>query len=343
MNSSVATSHAILSRPHLFAQIKTVKYTADDQNRMSLGSVLSDILTSFKCLAQSNEVPLKTIVAALLLYGVKEFLNDVVFSCPERYFKIYASLFIFGPSIFLLCLSLLASSSFWRVVTGCCLLKWREKRLLLMSTKNSVFVACMPPLIWLMYAFVEEDYYICAKLGPVSAALAEARTNAEKDSINKKIAEARTVSQLIAWGLLLGLVVAATLFVTVYRVCMPIDPKLLGRHAFDEYKADKAVSLFNAKIQPLAEEDATQLVEGLFEKYKDRQHNDQINLIEDELKARFPRHAGNLNAPFRADCETTKPDESSLCASGTGDSAMSQTTTREKPAEVFELKPLINT
>jgi len=281
---------------------------------MSLGTAVTGIISAFKAVAQSNEVPLKTVILALLLYGVKEFLNDIIFLCPEENFKIYGSLFIFGPSIFLFCLSLLASSSFWQVVTGCCLLKWREKKLLLLKTKNSLYVAFMPPVIWLMYAFVEEDYYICAKFGPLDAALAKANTSAEKDAINKKFSQAKTTSQLIAWGLLLGLVIISTVFVTVYRLCMPINPKLLGKYAYQEYEADKAVSLFNARIQPLAEQDAKQLVDGLFEKYKDKKHNDQINLIEDELKALYPRHAGDLNAPFRVDKEESKPDDNNLTA-----------------------------
>lgn len=309
---------------------------------MSLGTAVTGIISAFKAVAQSNEVPLKTVILALLLYGVKEFLNDIIFLCPEENFKIYGSLFIFGPSIFLFCLSLLASSSFWQVVTGCCLLKWREKKLLLLKTKNSLYVAFMPPVIWLMYAFVEEDYYICAKFGPLDAALAKANTSAEKDAINKKFSQAKTTSQLIAWGLLLGLVIISTVFVTVYRLCMPINPKLLGKYAYQEYEADKAVSLFNARIQPLAEQDAKQLVDGLFEKYKDKKHNDQINLIEDELKALYPRHAGDLNAPFRVDKEESKPDDNNLTAIPTP-TIVTAAGEKTVPRGDIELQPIVYT
>ena len=309
---------------------------------MSLGTAVTGIISAFKAVAQSNEVPLKTVILALLLYGVKEFLNDIIFSCPEENFKIYGSLFIFGPSVFLFCLSLLASSSFWQVVTGCCLLKWREKKLLLLKTKNSLYVAFMPPVIWLMYAFVEEDYYICTKFGPLDAALAKANTSAEKDAINKKFSQAKTTSQLIAWGLLLGLVIISTVFVTVYRLCMPINPKLLGKYAYQEYEADKAVSLFNARIQPLAEQDAKQLVDGLFEKYKDKKHNDQINLIEDELKALYPRHAGDLNAPFRVDKEESKPDDNNLTAIPTP-TIVTAAGEKTVPRGDIELQPIVYT
>ena len=272
--------------------------------------VIPRILSALQTVAQSNEVSLKTIVLAFLLYGVKEFLSDIIFTCPEEHFVIYGSLFIFGPSILLFCLSLLVSSAFWQVVTGCYLLTRREKRLLLLKSKNSVFVACLPPVIWLVYAFVEEDYYVCAKLGPLNTALAKANTTALKDAVNKEFSHAKVVSELIAWGLILGLVVISTIFVTVYRLCMPIDPKLQGKDAFHEYEADKAVSHFNEKITNLAEQDALQMVDSLFEKYKDKSHVEQVKTIESQLKKMFPRHAGVLNGPFRveANTDTAKPD-----------------------------------
>lgn len=270
---------------------------------MSAATVWSAIVTALKAVAQPNEVPLKTIVAALLLYGVNELLSDIIFSCPEENFAIYGSLFIVGPAISLFCLSLLVSSAFWQVVTGCCLLKCREKRLLLLKSKNSVFVALMPPVIWLMYAFVEEGYYVCAKLGPLDAALAKANTSAEKDAVHKEFSKTKTMSQLIAWGLILGLVIISTIFVTAYRLCMPIEPKLHGEYAFHEYEADQAVSLFNEKIKPLAEQDAKKLIDNLFEQYKDKTHEEQVKLIEATLKKMFPRHAGILHGPFRVHVE----------------------------------------
>lgn len=263
-------------------------------------SFFTTIATAFKIAVQSNEVPIKTIVATLLLYGVKEFLNDIIFSCPEEHFQVYGSLFIFGPSIFLFCLSLLASPPFWQAVTGCCLLRFRGKKLLLMKAKNSVFVACLPPLIWLMYAFVEEDYYVCAKLGPPDAVLAMANTTAQREAVKKEFTQAKTTSQLIAWGLVLGIVILSTIFVTIYRLCLPIDPKLLGKYAYEEYEADKAVALFNEKVKPLAEQQAQDLIDGLFETYKDKDPEEQLAIVEEQLKKLFPRHAGVLTGSVRS-------------------------------------------
>ncbi|XP_022790373.1 protein FAM26E-like [Stylophora pistillata] len=263
-------------------------------------TVLVGITNVFKEAVRSNEVSIKATVAGLLLYGVKEFLNDIIFSCPDEHFLIYGSLFIFGPSIFLFCLSLLASSPFWQAVTGCCLLTCRRKKLLFIKAKNSVFVACLPPLIWLIYAFVEEDYYVCAKLGPLIATLAKANTTVQKEAVNKEFVQAKTTSQLIAWGLVLGIVILSTIFVTIYRLCMPIDPKLLDKYALEEYEADEAVALFNDKVKPYAEQQAQDLINGLFEKYKDKDREEQLSIIEEQLGKLFPRHAGVLAGSVRS-------------------------------------------
>ena len=273
----------------------------------AISGTFTAILEAFKGAVQSNEVPLKTAVATLVLYGVNEFLNDIVFSCPEENFKVYSSLFILGPSILLFCLALLASTPFWQAVTGCCLLRCRGRKLLLLKAKNSLFVSCLPPLIWLVYAFVEEDYYVCAKLGPLDTALAKANTTAQKDAVNKEFSQAKTVSQLVAWALILGLVIVSTIFVTVYRLCLPVDPKLQGKFALQEYEADKAVSLFNEKIKSLAEQDAKKLIDSLFEKHQDKKGEEQIKAIEEQLKNLFPRHAGKLLEPIRAWSNSIKP------------------------------------
>ena len=270
-------------------------------------AILQAAFKAVKGVAQSNEVPLKTVVASLMLYGVKEFLKEIVFSCPDENFRVYGNLFILGPSILLFCLALLASTPFWQVVTGCCLLRWRGKKLLFLKAKNSLFVSCLPPVIWLVYAFVEEDYYVCAKLGPLDTALAKANTNALKEAVSKEFSQAKTASQFIAWGLILGLVIVSTIFVTAYRLCLPTDPKLQGKYAFQEYEAEKAVTLFNDKIKPLAEADARRLIESLFEKHKDEKSEEQIKAIEKQLKNLFPRHAGRLHAPFCAGNSSIKP------------------------------------
>ena len=273
----------------------------------SFTALLEAAFKAVKGVAQSNEVPFKTVVATLVLYGVNEFLNDIVFSCPEENFKVYSILFILGPSILLFCLALLVSTPFWQAVTGCCLLRCRGKKSLFLKAKNSLFVSCLPPVIWLVYAFVEEDYYVCAKLGPLDTALAKANSTALRDAVSKEFSQAKTVSQIIAWGLILGLVIVSTIFVTVYRLCLPVDPKLQGNYAYQEYEAEKAVTLFNDKIKPLAEADAKRLIEGLFEKHKDKKGVQQITAIEEQLKNLFPRHAGTLHAPFRVGNGSIKP------------------------------------
>lgn len=163
----------------------------------TFAALIGAAFKAVKGVTQSNEVPLKTVVTTLVLYGVNEFLSDIVFSCPEENFRVYSILFILGPSILLFCLALLASTPFWQAVIGCCLLRCRGKKSLFLKAKNSLFVSCLPPVIWLVYAFVEEDYYVCAKLGPLNTALAKANTTALKDAVTKNSLKRKLCRRLL--------------------------------------------------------------------------------------------------------------------------------------------------
>ena len=127
-----------------------------------------------------------------------------------------------------------------------------------------------------------------------------ANTTAQREAVKKEFTQAKTTSQLIAWGLVLGIVILSTIFVTIYRLCLPIDPKLLGKYAYEEYEADIAVALFNEKVKPLAEQQAQDLIDGLFETYKDKDPEEQLAIVEEQLKKLFPRHAGVLTGSVRS-------------------------------------------
>ena len=266
----------------------------------TIGTVIAGILSALKAVYTKQEVPLKTIVAALLLYGVKEFLNDIVFSCPEQNYESYGWLFIFGPTILLFCLSLMASESFWHLITGCGLLSCGRRRLVWSKARNSIYVASMPPVIWLIYAFVEEDYYVCAKLGPLAAALSKANGTAEKEAVNKNYEKLKTDSQVIAWGMVIGFAVLATVFVTIHRIFIRVDAKLQGTNDYSQYEADKAVQLFNERIQPLAEEEAKKVIDSFFDKNKDKDPEAQIKLGERYLRSLYPQNSGVVNGKVSA-------------------------------------------
>ena len=69
--------------------------------------------------------------------------------------------------------------------------------------------------------------------------------------------------------------------------------------AFDELEANKAVELFNARIQPLAEAEAKKVVDNIFDLYKDKASWDQIRLGEEYLRKVYPKHSGVVNGQLR--------------------------------------------
>lgn len=276
-----------------------VLFGFEDEMASSIGTVIEGILNTLKTVYIKGEVPLKTVVAALLLFGVKEFLNDIVFSCPMHNYETYGLLFIVGPTVLLFCLSLMASDSFWHLINGCGFLSCGRRRLVWSKARNTIYVASMPPLIWLVYAFVEEDYYVCAKLGPLDEALSQANSTAAKEATREKFDRAKTESQLVAWGLILGFTILATVFVTIHRIFIRVDSKLQGILNYDQLEADKAVELFNARIQPLADVQAKKVVDELFSRYQDKDPEEQVRLGELYLKKLYPKHSGVVNGQVR--------------------------------------------
>ena len=251
-------------------------------------SAFTNIAAKF---VQSKEVPITVILATSLLYGVKEFLSDVLFTCPEKHFQVYGSFFILGPSILLFCLALLASPTFWKPVAGCCLLRGHRKRLLRTKVFTRMCGALLLPPIWLIHAFVEEEYYVCARLGPLDVALAKANTTAQIKAVDKEFTQAKTTSQLIAWGLLLVVVIVATIFVTIYRSCSPIDPKLLDEDTLKEREARKAVTYFNERIKPLTEIKVREQIDGFFEEHKEKDPEELCAIMKQKVRHYYPRHA----------------------------------------------------
>ena len=109
---------------------------------MALTNALFKVFEPYKDIIKSSEIPVKTSIITLVLYGFKEFLQEIVFNCPRDFHILYSSLFICGPAVILFCLSMLISESFWTLVTGCCRLQSRKRRLVWWkSSKKHLFIS----------------------------------------------------------------------------------------------------------------------------------------------------------------------------------------------------------
>ena len=69
--------------------------------------------------------------------------------------------------------------------------------------------ACVGPSVWLIAAFLEEDYYLCAKLGPFYQRDSET-SEQEISERKKKVEEYKSQSHIWAWSVLVALVILGT-------------------------------------------------------------------------------------------------------------------------------------
>lgn len=252
--------------------------------------IIVQVFENFYKQVSGMEVPFKTVVVSLLVFGMQQFCSNIVFICPEQYYVTYGVLFIVGPFVVLFCISMQVSEDFWALTTGCCRVPCRRQRVIWVRVGSPLFLATLPPLLWLVFAFADMDLYVCAKLGSKEAALAN-KTEAEKVEITKRFNQTRSDSQIISWALFIGFTVFFTLVVTVRRF-WKINGELQGKVDFEKYEADAAVSYFNDKLKPLAQHGAKLLVDNLFEKYKDRDLLTIVRMCEIELEDLYPNHSG---------------------------------------------------
>lgn len=252
---------------------------------LSPSEILLEIYNKLKEFAKSGETPIKSLVISVLVYSVKEFFKENIFSCPVQNHHVYGNLFIYGPAVVLFCLSLLVSESFWQVTTGSCCCR----RVIWWKSRKSIYLAILPPVVWLILAFADTHYYQCAQLGPFESAKAAANSSSALQEVKIKFSNAHTHSQIIAWVLFLSLMVASTIVLTIDRCFSGLASKIIRQDDFDEIESQYAMKLYNERIKPLAEERAKKSVDELFEAYKD---GEILTAAEHYLLTLYPKYSG---------------------------------------------------
>ena len=271
---------------------------------MAMTRSLFEVFQPYTDIIHSAEIPVKTSIITLILYGFKAFLQQLVFDCPRQYHTLYGCLFICGPAVILFCLSMLISESFWTLVTGCCRLQSRKRKLVWWKSSKSVYLSLLPPCIWLVFAFMEGDFYVCLTLGPIQPALENAADLSSSETIRQQFAQAKSISVIISWAMLLTLTVTVTVCVTLSRILAQVDPKLQGEIEFDEIEAQEAVKLWNGRLEALAKKQAFEVIEEVSNTFCDVKNPDvseQIRRGAAYLKKLYPRYGGVVSGHYRND------------------------------------------
>lgn len=254
----------------------------------SFGQLITGGISSLKEIIQKVELPLQQAFISGLVLGLKEFLNKLVFKCPERYHKLYSMLFIFAPVVVFFCFALIISRSFWKMVAGCCRLPRNLRRVIWQRSRRFVYLSTLPPVVWLLFVLFDTKYYVCAKLGSLETRLNKT-TPDEHPEILSEFEAANTESQVIGFILLSITMLFATISISVDRCCSKSDTSIKDQQEYEHYLAEEEIRLFNQKVEPLAKEQAKVHVEALFEKYRETGDNkEMIRQISKHIEEEFP-------------------------------------------------------
>ena len=153
----------------------------------------------------NNPATLPNLVLAAVTTGFNILLDDEVFDCPKEGFKTYGYTFLLSPCVILLFVNMMVIVETWNPFKICSELKESasKKEHLFKVTLLSVARVFVAPIMWLIVSFADSSYYVCAKVGPNNSANLN---TSEAKALEDMIASTKKESQVIAWGLFIGMV-----------------------------------------------------------------------------------------------------------------------------------------
>lgn len=165
---------------------------------------LSKLMTSFQSAFQSHSGAIRNTTIALIVFGMNAVVqSEDFFQCPPDGFAFYGACFFVIPALFLFLVTLFLHNGFWNLVRGCCYYEQHERRggkrfcCFLYPrwpcSKNLVeiiFQSSLSGFMWIFWALLQRDYFICAALGGTKEAKLINASEAEKLKIEADYANA---------------------------------------------------------------------------------------------------------------------------------------------------------
>lgn len=205
-------------------------------NRKNLNSKAIDggFLTKFKglkskafSLIQNNSITTRNLVVSAATYGLERLLNGKAFNCPEEGHELYGFTFLFAPLIILFCINVLVIGEVWKLSSRMYVKRYKRHGDCVARLLPSLLKACVGPAVWLIVAFLDEDYFLCAMLGPVPRRGNDTWTS-EREGVEwrHKVEGCKSLSHVLAWTVLVALVVLGTALV-ILKKCFLKDNLLM--------------------------------------------------------------------------------------------------------------------
>ena len=258
---------------------------------------VTNLFSNFKKGLNNQTNTIRNVVVLLLVFAFEALMADKkLFNCPKENYTAYSSLFFIVPTLSLLFITLFLSDAFWKIARGCCHYEGEEKR----GVKK--YCCCFYPrwkggnellkivgfssissCLWLFWVFLQEDYYVCAKLGLKSIRLEELGVNAtevQRKQLEDDFFSAHNTSSMIAWVLLAMMLTIPFVFIAIHRCCFQRpESSIPGPYGYQKLEAKAAVEAFTEKMVQLAQDQGKRRAELYFSQ-QIRQSQNPSQLLE---------------------------------------------------------------
>ena len=181
--------------------------------------------TAFRFI-QNQNTTLRNLLVAVSTYGLERLLNAKAFNCPEKNHQQYGFVFLFVPVVILFCVNVLVLGEIWNLSSRMFVKRYRRRGDCVARVLPTLLKACVGPAVWLIVALREENYYLCAKLGPVSSRNNETLSEKKNVNMKKNVEQCKSEAQVLAWFVFGGITILGTLLV-VWKKCYFKDNLLM--------------------------------------------------------------------------------------------------------------------
>ena len=225
-------------------------------------------MTSVKSAFQSHSGAIRNTTVALVVFGLNEIVkSEDFFQCPPDNFVFYASCFFIVPALFLFLATIFLHTGFWDLVRGCCYYedpyrrgakryccclfpRWPCSKKLV----EILFQSSLSGFMWIFWALLQRDYFICGALGGTKEAKLINATVEERLKIEADYSNAGKNSQTAALLLLGGALIVAFVVVSVQRCCFEREiGSLPSPYQYQKLEAEAAVEAFKTNMEKLAQ------------------------------------------------------------------------------------------
>lgn len=208
---------------------------------------LESFKRTFNPVIQNNTITLRNVVVAGSTYGLERLLNAGVFHCPDNGYRRYGFAFLFGPVLILFCINLLVIGEVWKLSSRRHVKRYRRRGDFTAGVLPSILKACVGPAVWLIVAFLEEDYYLCATIGPSPQKEMKQHENVVLDR-KRMVDESKSQSHLWAWVILITLVAIGTVMI-IWKRCYLKDNLLMENlYSYERREALSAQMTFKKRM-----------------------------------------------------------------------------------------------